>query len=136
MHQRQPRRLIFISAFTVALFGFGPKASHAQGQCGAEFQAAGAPAGTTLCQTAVNGKCAFPLTLCANQGTSCTPQDLKTKKIKAKGHCGPVGKLNVRANGTSAVCGTATTVTIRRRKVNEPVGSFSDIADASVFSFQ
>src|SRR6267143_2765718 len=132
MRQRQPHQigcksvLPSVLAFALALVILAPRPGHAQGQCGAEFQQSSVPilAGGSACQTAVAGKCLFQLALCVNQsGTACTPQDLKTKKIKAKGHCGPVAKVNVKANGTSAVCGTAAGITVRTKKHNKKAGT-------------
>src|SRR5439155_230729 len=63
--------------------------------------------GGTICATAVGNKCTFQLDLCVNQsGASCTPKDLKMRTIHAAGLCaGGIGKVKVKANGTSSACG-------------------------------
>ena len=129
MYQRQPHHLgsvlTAVLAFAVGFVGVAPQASHAQSPCVTEIrdQTTGAfRDGGTDCQTAVNGKCVFQLALCVNQGTGCTPQDLKTKKIKASGHCGPVAKINVKPGGTSALCGTPASLTVRTKKHKTKAG--------------
>ena len=125
MQQRQAHHfgssavLVSIVAFALGFVGAAPRASHAQNKCSTELHEATvgtAKNSETLCQTAVNGKCAFQLALCVNQGTGCTPTDLKTKKIKATGHCGPVAKINVKPNGTAALCGTPATLKVKTTK--------------------
>src|SRR5207249_1701042 len=80
--------------------------------------------GSTLCGTAVGNKCTFELELCANQPVdSCTPKDLKKRRVHASGHCGGIGKLNVKASGTSAVCGNFTGVKVKTKNHGAQAGS-------------
>jgi hypothetical protein len=61
--------------------------------------------GTTVPGVASNRKCVFNLGLCVDQrAEGCAPGEIKGRKIRAKGHCGGIGKLSVVPNGTSAVC--------------------------------
>src|SRR5213594_2630743 len=105
--RRRFGRLMVLACATVVL-AFAPQASRAQGQCATEFKdqtSVPVTDGSTVCATATGNKCTFQLELCVNQsGGSCTPNDLKRKRIHAKGHCGGIGKLNVKANGTTSVC--------------------------------
>ena len=116
---------VFALAVGVALVGFAPRPSEAQ-QCPAEFQeqtSGPATNGGTVCQTAVGNKCSFQLKLCVNEsGSSCTPQDLGKKKIRASGHCGAVGRVNVKPSGTSSVCGSFAGVTVRTRNHGRNAG--------------
>src|SRR5438445_2035174 len=129
MHQRQPRHLrsgaalVSVLAF-VAILAVAPRAGHAQGQCPTQFrdQTSGTVAdGGTICANAVGNKCTFNLELCINQPEAgCTPQDLKKKKIRAASPtlcAGGIGKVNVKANTTSSVCGGFTgVVTVKAKK--------------------
>jgi len=125
MHQRQLRRLGSGAALAsvlalVAALGLAPRAARAQGQCATEFQeqTSGpvADAGT-VCATAVGKKCTFELALCVNQaGASCTPKDLKHKTIRASSACTNGGKVKVKANTTSSVCGSFVGVKVRAKK--------------------
>src|SRR2546428_9004814 len=128
MHQRQTSHVRSGAALAsvlacVAIFALAPRAGHAQGQCPAEpkEQTTGAVAdGGTICATAVNNKCTFQLELCVNQPeASCTPQDLNKKKIRASSPtlcAGGIGKVNLKANGTSSVCGSFVGVTVKTKK--------------------
>ena len=132
MQQRQPRHLgsgpvlasVLVFAATVAL---APRASHAQGQCPTRFQEQTSGLVTdqgTVCQTAVSKKCVFEMALCVNETeSSCTPQNLKHKNIHASSLCNGVGKVHVKANGTSSVCGTFAGVTVRTKKHGTKAGS-------------
>src|SRR6266446_1367809 len=117
--QGRPGRLLVLACAT-AFLGFAPRAGHAQGQCPTEFheQTSGLVAdASSLCATAADKTCTFQLALCVNQAAgSCTPKDLKKKRIHAKGHCAGIGKLNVKANATSAVCGSVAGVKVRTKK--------------------
>jgi hypothetical protein len=110
--------LVSVLAFVVGA-GFAPRSSLAQ-QCPTEFQeqtSGAATNGGTICQTAVGKKCTFQLELCVNQSDgSCTPKDLKKKNVRASGHCGPVGKVKVKAAGTSSVCGSFAGVKVATKK--------------------
>src|SRR5919197_513061 len=124
MHQRQLRHLssgtalAFILAL-VATLGLAPQA-RPQGQCPTEFQeqASGAVADQgSVCATAVGQKCTFELALCVNQpGGSCTPKDLKHKTIHASSLCTQGGKVKVKANTTSSVCGSFVGVKVKAKK--------------------
>src|SRR5207244_3524401 len=128
MHQRQTSYLRSGAALAsvlacVAILALAPRAGHAQGQCPTELkeQISGAVAdGGTICATAVSNKCTFQLELCVNQlEASCTPQDLKKKKIRASSPtlcAGGIGKVNLKANGMSSVCGTFVGVTVKAKK--------------------
>src|SRR5207247_4329770 len=72
----------------------------------------------------VDKTCTFELALCVNQAAdSCTPKDLKKRRIHAKGHCAGIGKLNVKANATSAVCGGFAGVKVRTKKQGSQPGT-------------
>src|SRR5437773_572775 len=125
MHQRQTSHLRSGAALAlVAILALAPRAGHAQGQCPTQFQeqTSGAVAdGGTICANAVGNKCTFNLELCINQpGDSCTPQDLKKRKIRAASPtlcAGGIGKVNVKANNTGSVCGGFTgVVTVKAKK--------------------
>src|SRR5437762_8518744 len=133
MHQRQPRHLrsgaALASVLTlVGILGLAPRAAHAQGQCATEFQdqTRGTVAdGGTICATALGHKCTFQLDLCVNQsGASCTPKDLKMRTIHAAGLCaGGIGKVKVKANGTSSACGNPAGVKVKTKKHGTKAGS-------------
>src|SRR5438309_311067 len=124
--QGRPGRLLVLACAT-AFLGFAPRAGHAQGQCPTEFQqqTSGLVAdASSLCATAADKTCTFELALCVNQAAdSCTPKDLKKKRIHAKGHCAGIGKLNVKANATSAVCGGFAGVKVRTKKQGSQPGT-------------
>jgi len=115
---------VFALVLVGVLLGLAPRASHAQ-ECVTEFkdQTAGLVADNgTVCQTAVGNKCTFELALCVNlPEEGCTPQSL-SKKVRASGHCGPVGKVNVRPNGTSSACGAFAGVKVRTRNHGRNAG--------------
>src|SRR5439155_11790707 len=129
MHQRQPRHLRSGAALAsvlalVGILGLAPRAAHAQGQCATEFQeqtSGTVTDGGTICATAVGNKCTFQLALCVNQsGNSCTLKDL----IRASSLCaGGIGKVNVKANGTSSVCGSFVGVRVKTKKHGRKTGS-------------
>src|SRR5437016_2527294 len=125
------RLLVLVLAATVALVS---RMSHAQGQCPTDFrdQTSGpvTDAGT-VCQTAVNKKCVFPTALCVNQPESgCTPQNLKHTNIHASSLCRGVGKVHVKANGTSSVCGAFAGITVKTKKHGTKAGSCTSRAKA------
>src|SRR5437879_5737660 len=124
--QRRLGRLMVL-AFATAFFGLAPQASRAQGQCATEFKdqtSALVTDGSTVCGTATGNKCTFQLDLCVNQSEgSCTPKDLKRRRIHAKGHCGGIGKLNVKANGTSPMCGSPAGVKVKTKTHGTQAGS-------------
>ena len=118
------RTLSSVATLIAAAIVFMPSAGHAQSACKTELhdQSSGMFSnGDTVCQGAVNGKCSFSLALCVNQGTGCTPQDLKKKKIKAKGNCSK--KLTVKANGTTATCGASGTIKVKTKKKKTQAGT-------------
>jgi len=128
MHQRQPRHHRSGAALAsvlacVAILALAPRVGHAQGQCPTQFQeqtSGTVTDGGTICANAVGNKCTFNLELCANQPEAgCTPQDLKTRTIHAASPtfcAGKIGKVKVKANGTSAVCGSVAGVTVKAKK--------------------
>src|SRR5712691_3638248 len=124
--RRQLGRLMVLACAT-AFLALAPQASRAQGQCPTEFKdqtSAPVTDGSTVCGTAAGNKCTFQLELCVNQSeASCTPQDLKKRRIHAKGHCGGIGKLNVKANGTSSVCGNLAGVNVKTKKHGAQAGT-------------
>src|SRR5439155_667962 len=124
--RRQLGRLMVLACAT-AFLALAPQASRAQGQCATEFKdqtSAPLTDGSTVCATAAGNKCTFQLELCVNQsGGSCTPNDLKRKRIHAKGHCGGIGKLNVKANGTTSVCGNLAGVNVKTKKHGTQAGT-------------
>src|SRR6266404_2106766 len=135
MHQRQPRHLssgaALASVFAcVAILALAPRAGHAQGQCPTEFQeqTTGTVAdGGTICATAVGKKCTFNLELCVNQPEAgCTPQNLKKMTIHAASPtscAAKIGKVKVKANTTSSVCGSFAGVTVKTKKNGARSGS-------------
>jgi hypothetical protein len=120
MFQDQPQRpesrvvLASILVFAAALV-LAPRAAFAQ-ECVTEFknEVTGTIAdGGTVCQVAVGNKCTFSMALCLNQ-EGCS-QNVGSKKVRASGHCGPVGKVFVKGSGTSPVCGNFAGITVRTR---------------------
>src|SRR5436309_7539488 len=112
------RLLVLVLAPTVALVS---RTSHAQGQCATELQeqTSGPVADQgTVCGTASRNKCTFQLELCVNQPEAgCTPKDLKKRTIHASSLCaGGIGKVKVKANGTSSVCGSFAGVKVKTKK--------------------
>src|SRR5436309_2948450 len=124
---RRPLGRLMVLACATAFLALAPQASRAQGQCATEFKdqtSAPVTDGSTVCATAAGNKCTFQLELCVNQsGGSCTPNDLKRKRIHAKGHCGGIGKLNVKANGTTSVCGNLAGVNVKTKKHGTQAGT-------------
>ena len=116
--------LVVAFASAVALVALSPRTSHAQ-ECLLEFreQASGLAVtdGASLCQTATGNLCTFDLQVCVN-AEGCTPVDLKHKNIRASGHCGPVGKVRAKANGTTSVCGSFVGVKVRLKKHGQKAG--------------
>jgi hypothetical protein len=112
----------FVSA--VALVALSTQASRAQ-ECLLEFreQTSGLAVtdGASLCQTATDKLCTFNLQVCVNT-EGCTPVDLKHKNIRASGHCGPVGKVHAKANGTTSLCGAFAGVKVRLKKHGQKAG--------------
>ena len=99
--------LVGAFVFAVVIVSHAPRASRAQtSKCPAEFQeqtSGPLTNGSTLCQTATGRTCTFQLNLCVNQPEAgCTPTNLKKKNIHARGSCGKVGKVHVKANGTGS----------------------------------
>src|SRR5438477_245275 len=124
--QGRPGRLLVLACAT-AFLGFAPRAGHAQGQCPTEFQeqTSGLVAdASSLCATAAGKTCTFELALCVNQAAdSCTPKDLKKRRIHAKGHCAGIGRLNLKANGPSPACGSFAGVKVRTEKHGSQPGT-------------
>ena len=119
------RLLVLVLAATVALVS---RTSHAQGQCATELQeqTSGPVADQgTVCGTAARNKCTFQLELCVNQPEAgCTPKDLKKRTIHASSLCaGGIGKVKVKANGTSSVCGSFAGVKVKTKKHGTKAGS-------------
>src|SRR5207248_1506258 len=112
--RRQLGRLMVLTCAT-AFLALAPQASRAQGQCATEFKdqtSAPVTDGSTVCATAAGNKCTFQLELCVNQsGGSCTPNDLKRKRI------------NVKANGTTSVCGNLAGVNVKTKKHGTQAGT-------------
>ena len=119
------RLLVLVLAATVALVS---RTSHAQGQCATELQeqTSGPVADQgTVCGTAARNKCTFQLELCVNQPEAgCTPKDLKKRTIHASSLCaGGIGKVKVKANATSSVCGSFAGVKVKTKKHGTKAGS-------------
>src|SRR5581483_4101661 len=116
-HRKTLRFLEFMAV--IAVIGFTAPVRAQNTECLLEVEDANGnvvPDNGTLCGEAANKKCSFSLKLCVNQSVSgCTPAALK-KKIRAMGHCGPVGKLQVRPSGTSALCGSVATIQLKTKK--------------------
>jgi len=77
----------------------------------------------TVCAEAQNKVCVFQLQLCLNEGDAgCAVATVK-KKVKAKGKCGPVGKLQVEPDGSNAVCGAMVGIKVKTRKKGRREGT-------------
>lgn len=108
--------------FAAALLGLASRgfAQVDANECLVEFHDANGtiPDRSPLCAPATGGSCVFNLMLCVNQpdqdGT-CTPATFGKQKFRAKGHCGPVGKLRVQPSGSDRVCGTMTGIKVRAK---------------------
>ncbi len=73
--------------------------------------------GTQVCQQASGKVCTFNLQACVNDAaTGCAAAQFKGKKIRAKGHCGAIGKLNVSPSGTSSICGATAGIKVHAKK--------------------
>ena len=73
-----------------------------------------------LCETAAGKVCTFMLNLCLNESEAgCAPASIKGRKVKAKGHCGSVGKLAVKPSGTSSVCGASAPIKVHTKKTKK-----------------
>src|SRR5436309_6987833 len=131
---RRPLGRLMVLACATAFLALAPQASRAQGQCATEFKdqtSAPVTDGSTVCATAAGNKCTFQLELCVNQsGGSCTPNDLKRRRMYAKGHCRGIGKLNVKANGTTSVCGNLAGVNVKTKKHGTQAGTCNNRAKA------
>ncbi len=72
--------------------------------------------GGTACAEATNKACVFQLQLCVNEAEGgCVAAPIK-KKVKAKGRCGSVGKLQVKPDGSNPTCGSTVGVKVKTRK--------------------
>jgi hypothetical protein len=79
--------------------------------------------GSSLCQTATGNSCTFTLHLCLNQpAEGCTPVSFTKKMFRAKGHCGPVGKLRVSTAGAAAVCGQPADIRVHTQDGGKKAG--------------
>ena len=120
--------LVGAFVFAVVIVSHAPRASRAQSSaCPAEFQeqtSGPLTNGSTFCQTATGRKCMVQLQLCVNQPEAgCTPTNLKKKNIHARGSCGKVGKVHVKANGTGSPCGAFAGVTAKTKKHGTRTGT-------------
>ncbi len=120
--------LVGAFVFAVVIVSHAPRASRAQSSaCPAEFQeqtSGPLTNGSTFCQTATGRKCMVQLQLCVNQPEAgCTPTNLKKKNIHARGSCGKVGKVHVKANGTGSPCGAFAGVTVKTKKHGTRTGT-------------
>src|SRR5438034_6938795 len=120
--------LVGAFVFAVVIVSHAPRASRAQSsKCPAEFQeqtSGPLTNASTYCQTATGRKCMVQLQLCVNQPEAgCTPTNLKKKNIHARGSCGKVGKVHVKANGTGSPCGAFAGVTAKTKKHGTRTGT-------------
>jgi hypothetical protein len=77
----------------------------------------------TVCAEAQNKICIFQLQLCLNEADAqCAAATMK-KKVKAKGKCGPVGKLQVKPDGSNAVCGSMVGIKVKTKKKGRREGT-------------
>jgi hypothetical protein len=112
------KSVLFSLTFAAALLVVTSKSFAQADECLVEFHDADGTIADngTLCATATGPSCVFNLMLCVNQpdGT-CTPATFGKQKFRAKGHCGPVGKLFVKPSGSDRVCGTMTAIKVRTK---------------------
>src|SRR6185295_12149362 len=103
-------------------FGMAGRAAAQANECLLQFQDASGPIADNFsaCAETSGKSCTFELKLCVNQ-PGCTAASLR-RKIRAMGHCGNVGKLQVTPAGDSAVCGNTATIKVRRKKNGERDG--------------
>jgi hypothetical protein len=112
------KSVLFSLAVAAALLGVASKGFAQADECLVEFHDANGTIADkgTLCETATGQSCVFNLMLCVNQpDATCTPATFGKQKFRAKGHCGPVGKLRVQPSGSERVCGTPTGIKVRAR---------------------
>ena len=82
------------------------------------------PDGSSLCQTATGNLCTFSLHLCLNEpADGCTPVNFTKKEFRARGHCGPVGKLRVQPAGSAPVCGQPADIKVHTKNSGKVSGS-------------
>jgi hypothetical protein len=111
---RTPCRLVLV----VMSLGLAGAEAFAQEECLVTVKGpAGVVAeGGTVCGEATNKACVFQLQLCLNEGDSgCVAAPMK-KKVKAKGRCGSVGKLQVKPDGSNATCGSTVGIKVKTKK--------------------
>jgi len=78
---------------------------------------------STVCVEAQNKACVFQLQLCVNEADGgCTVAAMK-KKVKAKGKCAKVGKLQVKPNGSDATCGSLVGIKVKTKKKGRREGT-------------
>ncbi len=81
--------------------------------------------GAQVCGVASGKSCTFQLALCLNtKEAGCAPASFTgPKKFRAKGHCGPVGKVSVNIpSGDAMTCGSFAGVTVRTKKNGKAEG--------------
>ena len=109
-----------------AFIALTPRACEAQNECVTELKERTTPVrdGSTLCRTADDGRCSFAIALCVNQvEEDCTPQDLKRKRVHVLGDCRGARRVRIEANGTSPVCSSYASVSVRTRRHGTKAGS-------------
>ena len=104
--------------FAAALLAFTSRGFAQVDECLVEFHDADGSIADNgaVCATATGQSCVFNLMLCVNQpDATCTAATFGKQKFRAKGHCGPVGKLRVQPSGSDRVCGTMTGIKVRTK---------------------
>ena len=116
--------LTFAFLASAMVLGSASRAAAQSDECLLEVHdGSGAVVPTTLCQQATDKSCVFDLQLCLNEpGDGCTPANFTKKQFRARGHCGPVGKLRVQTAGTATVCGDITGIKVRTKQSGKKPG--------------
>lgn len=97
----------------------------AQNECLVKAKSAGVEVADqgTVCAAAQKKVCIFQLQLCVNEADAgCAPADM-ARQVRAKGRCGPVGKLRVKPDGSNAVCGAPVGIKVKTRKKGRREGT-------------
>ncbi len=119
-------RRLRLAALTLAwLASGGAGRARAQDECLLRVKAARVTVtdNQTVCQEAQNKTCVFQLQACLNQrdGT-CAAAPMK-RKVKAKGSCRALAKLQVKPDGTNPVCGAVVGVKVKTKRRGRREGS-------------
>jgi hypothetical protein len=117
-------RLLRLAVIVLGLAAVGAEDCAAQDECLVTVRDGGGDVadGGSICREAHDRACVFDLRLCLNQSDGgCAAARLK-KKVKAKGRCGAVGKLQAKPDETSAVCGASVAIKVKTKKKGKREG--------------